>query len=116
MKGSMHYLSFEMRHQSIIFFMCVEIDILQNSGPRDKYYLWICKRGGSERVEDSLEAADAGQDGQEGGEREDGQPQGVSQRHGGHCGGGRPQQHHTAHCYMRRSNKYKISPVHVDQH
>ena len=81
-------------------------DILQNSnlGPRDKYYLWICKRGGPERVEDSLEAADAGQDGQEGGEGEDGQPQGVSQGHGGHRGGGGPQQHHPAHCDLNGFN------------
>lgn len=75
-----------------------------NSGPRDKYYLWICKRGGAERVEDSLEAEDAGEDGQEGGEGEDSQPQGVSQRHGGHGGGGGPQQHHPTHCYLNELN------------
>ena len=84
--------------------MCVVLyltfNILQTLGSCDKYYLRLRKRGRSERVEDALEAQDAGEDGQEGGEREDGQPQGVRQGHGRHGGCGGPQQHHAAHCNL----------------
>ena len=99
-----------MRHQSSFDVCCLKltfiVSILQHkySGSRDQHYLRICKRRGSERVEDALEAEDAGEDGQEGGQGEDGQPQGVSQGHGGHGGhggGGGPQQHYPAHRHLR---------------